>query len=192
MYQPSASGRASRRSVSAVGEQSTRITSHFPEQRLVAQLEERDHLLGAGEDRELLSGDRVDAGGVENRQQVALDLRPGLLEAPLDVDLLHVQPLLQPRRLRADRLPEGVPEGVGRIRREDERPMAGSGCGGRRTRRRGGLADAALAGEEDDPQRQPSDSTRFFSPFSAVSMMTFSALRFSIPIIGMEMSTARV
>ena len=37
---------------------------------------------------------------------------------------------------------------------------------------------------------QASDSTRFFRPFSAVSMMTFSALRRSMPIIGIEMSTA--
>lgn len=34
------------------------------------------------------------------------------------------------------------------------------------------------------------DSTRFFNPLRAVSMMTFSALRFNIPSNGMEMSTA--
>ena len=37
---------------------------------------------------------------------------------------------------------------------------------------------------------QPSASTRFFRPFNAVSMMTFSALRRSMPIIGMLTSTA--
>ena len=37
--------------------------------------------------------------------------------------------------------------------------------------------------------RQP--STRFLSSFSAVSMMTFSALRLSIPSIGILTSTAR-
>jgi arsenite-transporting ATPase len=38
---------------------------------------------------------------------------------------------------------------------------------------------------------QAPDSTRFLSPLSAVSMMTFSALRLSMPIIGMFTSTAR-
>ena len=36
----------------------------------------------------------------------------------------------------------------------------------------------------------PSDSTRFFSPLSAVSMRIFSPLRFSIPISGIETSSA--
>src|SRR5690348_8532888 len=36
-----------------------------------------------------------------------------------------------------------------------------------------------------------SDSTRRFRPLSALSMMTFSAFRFSMPIMGMAMSTAR-
>ena len=38
--------------------------------------------------------------------------------------------------------------------------------------------------------RSASDSTRFLRPFSAVSMMTFSPLRLSMPIIGMVTSTA--
>ena len=37
---------------------------------------------------------------------------------------------------------------------------------------------------------QPSDSTRFFSPFSAVSIRIFSPLRFSMPISGIETSSA--
>ena len=93
--------------------------------------------------------------------------------------------------------PTAVAERVGqRVRGvggEHQRALPGASGEGRRTGRRGGLADAALAGEQDDPHgtaRQPSDSTRFLRPLSAVSMMTFSALRLSMPIIGMEMSTA--
>jgi len=68
MYQPRASGSASRRRVSAVGAQSTMITSHSP------QFEEREHLLGARDDGQLLRRDRVDAGSVEDGEQVALDV----------------------------------------------------------------------------------------------------------------------
>ena len=39
--------------------------------------------------------------------------------------------------------------------------------------------------------RQASDSTRFFSPLSAVSMRIFSPLRLSMPISGIETSRAR-
>ena len=198
MYQPSASGSASSRSVSAVGAQSTTTTSHSPLTRVVAQLEQRQHLLGAGDDGQLLGRDRVDPGGVEHRQQVALDLAPGPLEAALGVDLVHPQAVGRPRSARG---PTGSPKAspsecaasvestsVRCPRAGGERGRAGGG---------GGLADPALAGEQDDahahgrlPRAQPSDSTRFFRPLSAVSMMTFSALRRSMPIIGMLRSTA--
>ena len=91
MYQPSASGSASSRSVSAVGAQSTTTASHSSESAWSAELEQGQHLLGAGDDRQLLGGDRVDAGHLEDREQVALDLGPGLLEPPLGVDLVDEQ-----------------------------------------------------------------------------------------------------
>ena len=65
------------------------------------QLEQREHLLGAGDDGQLLGGDRVHAGGVEHREQVALDLGPRLLEPQLGVDLLHEQVVGDLGRLRA-------------------------------------------------------------------------------------------
>ena len=110
MYQPSASGSASSRSVSAVGAQSTTITSHSPRQRVQPQLQQRQHLLGPRDHGQLLGRDRVDAGDVEHRQQVALDLRPGLLEPQLGVDLLHEQALGDLGRLGADHCAEGVGE----------------------------------------------------------------------------------
>ena len=57
-----------------------------------AKLEERQHLLGAGDHRQLLGREGVDTGRVEHRPQVALDLAPGALEAALRVDLLDPQP----------------------------------------------------------------------------------------------------
>ena len=91
-----------------------------------------------------------------------------------------------------DRHGEGVSRESGRrsVESTSVRCPARAPRYGRASSRRG-LADTALAGEEDGPQGQPSDSTRLLSPRSAVSMMTFSAFRFSIPIIGMATSTAR-
>ena len=199
MYQPSASGRASSRSVSAVGAQSTTITSHRPDRRLQPQLEQRQHLLGARDDGELLGGDRVHAGHVEHREQVALDLRPGLLEAQLRVDLLDEEVRRDLGRLRADR---GAPK------------ASASECAGSvestSVRRPAAAASAAVPAATVDlptpplpvnrrmrtmprrarPAAQPSDSTRFFRPLSAVSMRIFSPLRLSMPISGMETSSA--
>ncbi len=99
MYQPSASGSASSRSVSAVGAQSTTITSQRSRIGVVPQLEQREHLLGTRDHGQLLGGDRVDTDRVEHRPQVALDLAPGALEAALRVDLLDPQPRLDLGRL---------------------------------------------------------------------------------------------
>ena len=170
---------------------------------LVAQLEQRQHLLCAGQHGELLGGDRVDARRVQNRAQVVLDLRPGALEPALGVDLLHPAARLDLDRLGAHRHRERVGQRVRGIGGQHQGAQPGApgqhrSAGGRR-----GLADAPLAGEQQNPHpvtlvacaradraRQPTDSTRFFRPLSAVSMMTFSALRRSMPIIGMETSTA--
>ena len=196
MYQFSASGRASSRSVSAVGAQSTMITSHSPRRACVAQLQQRQHLLGAGDDGQLLGRDRVHAGRVQHRQQVALDLAPGPLEPALGVDLVHPEAVVDLRSAPAPTAhAEGVAERVRRVGGQHQGAAPRRGGEGRRTGRGGGLADSAFAGEQEDAHGhespgQPSDSTRFFSPFSAVSMMIFSALRRSMPIIGMLRSTA--
>ena len=165
---------------------------------VVAQLEQGEHLLGARDDGQLLGGDRVDPGRVEHRHQVALDLAPGPLEAALRVDLVHPQVRWPPRSARGrPAQPEGVAEGVRRVRGEHQGAVPGARGERGRAGGAGGLADPALAGEQDDAnghgqlqRAQRSDSTRFFRPFSAVSMMTFSALRRSMPIIGMLRSTA--
>ncbi len=155
---------------------------------MLPQLEQRQNLLGTGDDRQLLGGHRVEPGDVEHREQVALDLRPRLFEPELGVDLLHVEPLGHPGRLRPDLYAERVCQRVGGVRREHERAVAGRGGERRGTGRDRGLADAALPGEEEDPHDV--SSTRFFSPLSAVSMRIFSPLRLSMPMSGMVTSSA--
>ena len=115
-----------------------------------AQLEQRQHLLGAGDDGQLLGGDRVDAGDLEHREQVALDLRPGLLEPPLRVDLLHEQAGRDLLGLMAHGDAEGVGQRVGGVGGQHQRAATRLGGEGRG---RGGdrrLPDPALAGEQQD------------------------------------------
>ena len=128
----------------------------------------------------------IDPGGVEDRHQVALDLAPRALEPALRVDLVHPQVRGHLDGFAAHLAAERVAERVRGVGGEDEGALAGPGGERRRTGRAGGLPDPALAGEQDDANahgsassiaRQRNDSTRFFRPFRAVSMMTFSALR---------------
>jgi flavin reductase (DIM6/NTAB) family NADH-FMN oxidoreductase RutF len=49
------------------------------------QLEEGEHLLGARQHGELLGRHRIHPGDVEHREQVALDLGPGLLDPDSDL-----------------------------------------------------------------------------------------------------------
>ena len=120
--------------------------------RVQPQLEQRQHLLGARDDGQLLGGDRVDAGDVEHREQVALDLGPGLLEPQLGVDLLHEQ-VVGATSARAPG-PTGRRRSVGQRVRGVGRQHQGAvpGRGGERggAGGDGGLADAALAGEQED------------------------------------------
>ena len=166
----------------------------LPRPRLCADLEERQHLLGAGDDGELLGRDGVDAGDVEHAQEVALDVAPRLLEPLLRVDVLHPQVGRDLGGLPRGGHRQGVGERVGGIGRQHERPVPGRRGGTRGGRGERRLPDAALAGEEEDPHPGPgcqSDSTRFLRPFSAVSMRIFSPLRLSMPISGMLTSRAR-
>ena len=160
-----------------------------------AQLQQREHLLGAGDHGELLGRHGVDAGHVQHGEQVALDLGPGLLEPELGVDLLDVEAVGHLGRLRADGGAEGIGERVRGIGRQDQGAVSLRGRQRRRTGGDGGLADAALAGEQENSHgpltpAQPRDSTRFFSPFSAVSIRIFSPLRLSMPMSGIETSSA--
>ena len=66
------------------------------------ELQQCQHLLGAGDHGELLGSDRVDAGDVQHGEQVALDGRPRLLEPLLGVDLLHAESVGHRGRLGPD------------------------------------------------------------------------------------------
>ena len=124
MYQPSASGQ--RQQPQRLGGRRAVDDDHVPlaGERVQPQLQQRQHLLGARDDGELLGGDRVDPGHVEHREQVALDVGPGLLEAQLRVDLLDEEPSatsvgLRAHRARRRRRPASAP-----------RRWRGPGCGG--------------------------------------------------------------
>jgi hypothetical protein len=191
MYQPSASGSASSRSVSAVGAQSTTIVVPVPGERVQAQLQERQHLLGARDDGQLLGRDRVDAGGVEHAQQVALDVGPGLLEPALGVDLLDEQVVGDGVGVE----PIGVPKASAS---ECAASVERTSVRWPREAARTAVAEAVVdlptpplpvkAGSAR-PSGAQSDSTRFLRPFSAVSMRIFSPLRLSMPISGIETSS---
>ena len=184
----------------------------WPRLDLRPQLEERGDLVGPRQRGELLGDDGVDAEGAEHAQEVVLHHPPGAVEGVWRADLQGREARARPRPAPGGAAPpeprcgwarevdvEGVAERVGRVGRHDQGLDAGpggpdSGGGGGR-----GLSDPALAGEEDDAhaanqptvrESRPQPSTRFFSSLSAVSMMTFSALRLSIPSIGTLTSTA--
>ena len=162
-----------------------------------AQLQQGQHLLGARDDRQLLRRDRVDPGDVEHGQQVALDVGPGLLEPPLGVDLLHEQ---QFGATSVGSEPTGAPKASA-----SEWAASVESTSVRRPRDAASAAVPAAAVDLPTPplpvkrrmrtcSGRPGhvavDSTRFFSPLSAVSMRIFSPLRLSMPISGIETSRA--
>ena len=144
-----------------VGVTAVRFHDEVPvvRERVQPQLEEGQHLLGARDDRELLGGHRVHPGGVDDGQEIALDLGPGLLEAQLRVDLLDEEVVGDARRLGADRRTERIGQGVRGVGRQHECAVAGGRGQRSRTRGHGRLADPALAGEEENPQG-PTRATR--------------------------------
>ena len=81
--------------------------------------------------------------------------------------------------------------GAGRARSSGRACIAGAQLAGEQSRSAAASSatdPAARRGRAPRGSRQP--STRFFSSFRAVSMMAFSALRLSIPIIGIFRVTA--
>ena len=151
MYRDRMSGSDRNRIVSAVGAQSTTTTSHSPDSAKRLDVGEGEDLVEAGDDRELLGLEPVDAGPAEDLAEVALDLVPALLHALLRVELLAPQVVGDRRGQRSERHVEGVGERVGRIGGQHDRAQPGVGAADRGGRGGGGLADAALAGEEEDP-----------------------------------------
>ena len=151
-YQVSASGRASRRSVSAVGAQSTTSASQSPASGQLAHRQQRQHLVDAGQHGELVGGDRVDAAAGEHVDQEALHVTPGRLEPQLGVDL-HAPTGPAPPRAGSpvERHAQRVAERVRGVGRQQQRLDAAVGQPQRGRRGGGRLADAALAGEQHDP-----------------------------------------
>ena len=90
---------------------------------MLAKLEERQHLLRSRDDSQLLGRDRVHAGDLEDPEQIALDLGPGLLEPQLGVDLVDEEPGADLLGLGADGHPERVGERVRGVRGEHESPL---------------------------------------------------------------------
>ena len=185
------SGRASSRSVSPVGAQSTTIDVEVAGFGQPAQLQQGDDLLGAGQHVEFLGLHLGHPAGGEHADQVAADVRPALLEPAAGVHLGRPEPFDAGDRggVGADGDAEHIGNGVRRVGGDQQGAGAAGGAGNRGGRRDGRLADPALAGVQGDPHPA---STRLRSSFSAVSRMTRSALRRSTPIIGTARSTASV
>ena len=150
MYQPRASGSASSRSVSAVGAQSTTTRSQSSLSACSRSSSSASTSSAPGMTVSSSAASGVHAGDVEHGEQVALDLRPGLLEAELGVDLLDEEVLGDLARLG----PDGGAERLGqRVRAVGRQHQGAVALAGRERGRAGGdgrLADAALAGEQDD------------------------------------------
>ena len=159
--QARASGRANNRNVSAVGAQSTTTRSHGPDSTWAPQLEQRDDLVGAGELGQLVGHHRVDTQPLEHGQEIVLHRPPGTPDAVSSTELQGGQAGLDlDHRVGVVRRghqvnTQRVTERVRRIGRHDQGldALTGSLHGGCRGCRR--LADAALAGEENDPHEIP-------------------------------------
>ena len=91
---------------------------------------EGEDLVEAGDHRQLLGLDGVDAGPVEHLDQLRLDLAPGLLHPVLGVELLAREPLVADRRRRAapSSTVEAVGQRVGRVGGHDEGAQPGVGA----------------------------------------------------------------
>ena len=70
-HQRAASGKHSSRSVSPVGAQSTMITSHSLGLGVALEHEQREQLVAAGRDGQLLGGDPVDAALHQQRRRAS-------------------------------------------------------------------------------------------------------------------------
>ena len=103
-HQRAASGNESSRSVSPVGAQSTMIASHSPDSTWRLEHQQREQLVAAGRDGQLLGGDPVHAALHQQRRRATRETAlQWLLELVLGLDLLGVQALADLRRLAADR-----------------------------------------------------------------------------------------
>ena len=185
MYQPSTSGSASNRSVSAVGAQSTTITSHCPERACSRSSRARAPPRGPGTPSSSSASTGSTPATSKTVEEVGLDVGPRLLEPLLGVDLLSPEPVGHRRGRGRAMSNASASECAGSVESTSVRGRPRPRRGGGRDR---GLADAALPGEEQDPHEVA--STRFLWPLSAVSMRIFSPLRLSIPINGIETSRA--
>ena len=195
-----ASGRASSRSVSAVGPAVDDDDLPRPGLGGAPHRGQREQLLDAGQHRQLVRDQLVHARPGEHRAQVLAQRSPRAVEQGAGVDVGGEQPAdpVHLGGLAAELGLQRVAEGVRGVGRDDQRLAPGPREVGGRGRGERRLADPALAREQHDPHRernallcgQAVPSTRRLSPLSAVSMITFSALRRSMPIIGMFRSTA--
>lgn len=151
-----------------------------------AQRVQEGELAAAGEFGQLLAVQPVPAEQVEYGGGLVLEGEEFAAEVFAGVDAGGPQPV-------GDLGGFGVPGEAGyAVGGQQQGAPAAAGGGQRGRRRDGGTAGAAGAGDEDRThpgQTFGTDSTRFFSPARARSMMTFSALRLIMPSIGILTST---
>ena len=117
---------------------------------MLLHIRQAEDLVESGDHRKLLGLDGIDPRPVEERDHELLDVAPVRLQPLLRVDLLGPQVLADLLGPSGERPVERIGQGVGRVGAGDQRLLPG-GCrtDGRR-RGNGGLADTALAGEQED------------------------------------------
>src|SRR5262249_33199572 len=111
--------------------------------------QQREQLVAARRDGQLLGGDPVHAALHQQAAQPLRDRAPVVLELVLGLYLLGVQALGDRRRLAADLGLQRVGEAVGGIGGDDERARALGGAAPGGGGGDGGLPDAALARVEN-------------------------------------------
>jgi hypothetical protein len=121
------------------------------------------------QDAHLLGEHLVEAVPAEELRDVGLDRPPVAADVEVDVRLLAPQVRRDLRGLRAEWHVEGVGKAVSDVGRQHDRPVAAGGAQEGRRCRDARLADAALAGVEEDPYhvvsgRQVRGSTSYSRP----------------------------
>jgi hypothetical protein len=117
---------------------------------VLADVAQGEHLVEPGDHRQLLGLQTLDPGPPEDLEQVVLDLGPGVLHAILGVELLAPQVVGDRRHQGAQGDVERVGQRVGGVGGQGEGAEAGVGAAEGGRRRGGGLADPALAREQQD------------------------------------------
>ena len=156
IHQRLASGRLSSRTVSPVGAASTTIRSYSRWSDVITDPEQVAQLVHARQHGHLLGHHLVEAAPLEEAREVGLDRAPVARDVEEHVRLMGPQVRRDLARRGPDRHVQRVRQAVRDVGRDDQRAHAALGA---QHGRRGGdarLADAALAGVDEDARHRAS------------------------------------